>query len=129
MYEIGNMAKSKLDDKKGFVYLLRNTEFCKIGSSTSRWKPPFTFKKPLSDERIQKGIRSDLLKRIKVYRTHSPHKVDLLAYTFVNDCMALEETLLKKYARHNVGGEWFSLTQKHADEIKRIFNRSRIGNI
>jgi len=65
------------------------------------------------------GTTKDLKKRLGEYTMQA--YVPILHHTIkTNDCYALEEMFHKRYNEKRVRGEWFKLTDKDLEDIKKI---------
>jgi hypothetical protein len=81
------------------VYLVKSLHLYTIGKTTDKLR---------------------LQSRLRVYRTHNPHGVQLLHVIQTDDATRLEKTLHRKYSERCVGGEWFELTDDQVEEIRRL---------
>ena len=66
------------------------------------------------------GLTSNLKQRISSLSNQNPFEIKLITAIENNDIYKLESELHKKFADKNIKGEWFELSQKDVDYIKRI---------
>lgn len=76
--------------QKGYVYIYKSGEYCKIGRA--------------------KNIET----RRKVYRTENPHPIEIVAEKFVNNYIDAENQLHETFKNKRFRGEWFKITNQEA---------------
>lgn len=108
--------------QKGYVYVLKSVDLYKIGHTSARWSIPLTYVKPLSPERIQKGIESDLHRRIQIYKTHNPHGIELIGKAMVNECKSEEAKMHEMLSSYRVTGEWYRLPDSVVKKLLTYLN-------
>jgi len=94
--------KKTILKESGYIYILKNKEFYKIGRS----------KNPKN--------------RIKSYVTENPDEIEIILCEYVDDYKKAEEELhiLFKDKKHR--GEWFKLNNEDIELIKNYINKERI---
>lgn len=71
-----------------------------------------------SENRFKIGMTKSPKKRIGNIQTASPFMVEVVAYQYSKDCLALERWLHDEFSDKRVKGEWFSLS---ADDIESLY--------
>jgi hypothetical protein len=83
-------------DNKGFIYIMTDGEYFKI------------------------GISSDVAKRLRGIQTNHPQKISVILSQFVKNNLELESFFHEKYKSKRVSGEWFRLDEVELKEAKEI---------
>ena len=84
---------------KGYVYLLTDSEFYKIGVT-----------------------RGSIDKRIGKLQTGNPNDISIVKYHATEHPFKLEKMLHNKYKLQNVNNEWFSLSLEDINNFESVCN-------
>lgn len=77
---------------------------------------------------VKIGKTKNIEKRWNHFTTKLPYKLELLFYIDTEDMTGLELELHEQYRKYRKRGEWFELTERHINKIKKDHKDSaRIG--
>lgn len=99
--------------KKGFVYVIQSLDLFKIGVVIPQ--NAYTENKP----------KMALAHRLNSYRSHNPHRVEMVVDEYVLRAGELEKALQNVFAARRVIGEWSRLTLQDLEEIKNTLRGQR----
>lgn len=97
LFEKANKKYQRQRSSKGFVYLIRQGKYCKIGRATN------------------------MQVRLRKYYSENPEPIDLLGHAYVSDYIREEVRIQKKYENRWVRGEWFALTEADITDLQLYF--------
>lgn len=83
----------------GWCYFIRSGDYFKVGVT----------------------CRASLVERLKSYRTHNPHGIELIESIFCEEYVEMEEILLEKYFKKTAESDWEKLSEKEIKEISKLF--------
>lgn len=97
LFEKMNKKYERQRSSKGFVYLIKQGKYYKIGRATK------------------------MNVRLRKYYSENPEPIDLLGHAYVSDYIQKELDLQKKLESKYYRGEWYILNEDDVQKIKNCF--------